>query len=151
VLPNAWVGFLLLLGAGYLAGLLLTSLSLLWSALIGLPTRIILGVPMAELRRHGSRNDEIAAVDKEAGMTLAKMQAEATLCQNLLSAFIVLVIASETGTFTIPALANHGAGYRWIVLVTLLATALFRTVAYLARQESLYKIHISNKHRLKTT
>ena len=47
LVSNAWIGFLLLLGAGYLAGLLLTSLSLLWSVLIGLPVRFFLRIPTA--------------------------------------------------------------------------------------------------------
>src|SRR5579862_2372823 len=69
--PNAWVGFLLLMGAGYLAGLLLTPVSVLWNIVIGLPTRLILNTPMnrgkpitrcdriVELQALWSRNDQI--------------------------------------------------------------------------------------------
>lgn len=144
LVTNAWIGFLLLLGAGYLVGLLLTPLSLVWSALIGLPIRIILRVPTADWR-HGSRNDEIAAKDKEAGATLAKMQAEATLCQNLLSAFIVLIVANDTGTFLVPALNAYGTKYRWIIFGVLVTAAVFRTAAYLGRQNSLYEIYKPHK------
>jgi hypothetical protein len=144
LVSSAWIGFILLLGAGYLAGLLLTSLSLLWSALIGLPARTIFRMPTADWR-HGSRNDEIAAKDKEAGATLAKMQAEATLCQNLLSGFLVLLIANDTGTFSVSALSAHGPMYRWVIFLALLAAAVFRTVAYLGRQNSLYKIYLPKK------
>jgi hypothetical protein len=147
LVSKSWIGFFLLLGAGYLAGLLLTPLSFLWNVLIGLPTRIILGIPFAELRRQWSRNDEIAAADKEAGTTLAKMEAEATLCQNLLSAFVVLIIANEKKNFLVPALGDH----RCIIFLALLLAALFRTVVYLGRQKSFYEIYILKKGRLGTT
>ena len=142
VLSNSWVGFLLLVGAGYLAGLLLTTLSVLWSLLIGLVIRIAFRTRAANFR-HASRNDEIAAADKDAGVTIAKMQAEATLCQNLLSAFVVLIFANDTGAFTVSALMGHGTGCRWTVFFVLLVAAVFRTVVYLERQNSLYSIHVS--------
>jgi hypothetical protein len=175
LISNPWVGFLVVTGAGYLAGLLLTTLSPLWSVLIGAPVRILLDgsiigelwkqinaerkkpksdrIPTLTLLRklitallgHASRNDKIATIDKEAGTTLAKMQAEATLCQNLVSAFVILVIVNEKGTFTVLALKDHGIEYRWVIFLTLLATAVFRTVVYLGRQDGLYKLYVTKK------
>ena len=151
---NAWVGFLLLMGAGYLAGLVLTPLSFFWNVLIGLPIQIMLNKAvtggkrirlsslMVTLWPLWSRNDEIAAADKEAGTVVAKMQAEATLCQNLLSAYVVLIIANEKRSYLVPALGDHGSAFRWIVFLGLLAAAVFRTVTYLGRQNNLHRIHI---------
>jgi hypothetical protein len=121
---SPWVGFLLLLGAGYLTGLVLTSGSLLWDVLA--------------LQRW-SRNDEIAAVDKDAGAVLAKMAAEAALCQNLLTAFVVLLIVNPR------VFVDHVAGYRWAICLSLLVAAVYRTVVYIRRQSSLYEIHVLRK------
>jgi hypothetical protein len=132
---NAWVGFFLLLGAGYLAGLVLTALSFVWGPLIGLPIQFGLDIPVSEW----SRNDKIANVNPEAGATLAKMQAEATLAQNLLTAFIILWFADGgKGTLCLGLVMRH----RMIIVLALGLTALFRTLAYLGRQQNLYEIYL---------
>jgi hypothetical protein len=137
--PKGGAGFLLLLGAGYLAGLLLTTFSTLWSMIFGLPVWVMLHQPIGEfLKGRTSRNDKIAEKNKEAGTTLAKMQAEATLCQNLLTAFLLLIIVKAEHNSWVPALDHLRGGYRCAALLILLATAVVRTGLYLGRQSTLY-------------
>jgi hypothetical protein len=90
-----WEKLLLLLGAGYIVGLLLTALSVLWLP-VELLIMVVLRTPMKNWRRGLTRNDEIAVRSEQAGATLAKMQAEATLCQNLFSGFSLLVLLNHT-------------------------------------------------------
>lgn len=132
-----WVKLTLLVGAGYVAGLLLTPLSRLWLPLELLLLKI-LRIPIDDWRRGLPRNDEIAARDQQAGATLAKMQAEATLCQNLFCAFVLLILLNYTGTFLVPA-----AG-KWVMGLILGLAAIFRTTVYLGRQNNLYEIVVHN-------
>jgi hypothetical protein len=172
LVSSSWVGFLLLLGAGYIVGLLLTPFTLFWSILIGLPTQIILFKKFREalwsrfLNKKSadgkkgivddfsslwSQYDEIAKANKEAGTTIAKMAAEATLSQNLLSGFVVLIIADEEKMHLMPSLGDRDAEYRWAIFLALLASAIFRTVAYLGRQDGLYRDYSLDKKRASTT
>jgi len=134
---NAWVGFFLLLGAGYIAGLLLTTLSLLWTVLIGLPIQCAFNIRINEW----SRNDEIAEVNPEAGTTLAKMQAEATLAQNLLTGFVVLWIAVEKGALCLGPIKH----YPWAIFPVLGGSVVFRTAVYLGRQQKLYEMYFPER------
>jgi hypothetical protein len=78
----SWSTLTVVLGAGYIVGLVLTPLSLPWG-LVQFAVRYVLKMPKWDWREV----DQIASKNKEAGSTLAKMQAEAVLCQNLFSAF----------------------------------------------------------------
>jgi hypothetical protein len=134
---------LLLVGAGYVAGLLLTPLSLLLAPIDLLIMRV-LRIHIGDWRRGLSRNDEVAAKDKDAGATLAKMQAESTLCKNLFSAFLLLIILNDTHRVTVPAVDAYGRASRWIILLILGSSAIFRTAVYLGRQNHLYEIVVRN-------
>ncbi|MBR0775347.1 hypothetical protein JQ625_10940 [Bradyrhizobium diazoefficiens] len=74
-------------------------------------------------------NDEISANNAEAGATIAKMQAEAALCHNMLVGVLVLPL------FACPV--KHWDYWRVAVIVLVIA-ALYRTAAYLVRQKQLY-------------
>jgi len=155
------VAFLLLLGAGYIAGLLLTPFSPVWSFPLlpffnerfGLPKASILpsrskaGTPATEsgAALMSTRNDRVGAVDPAAGATLAKMQAEATLCKNLTTAFVLLGFVDLLGLADVPALHGASAGLLISVFVLLWFTALFRTALYLGRQNLLYRIFVEDR------
>jgi hypothetical protein len=142
--PDSWVAFLLLAGAGYLAGLLLTPLSLIWTVVI-MPAEAIIFRKKPSLNwRRGIRNDEIAIRNKDAGLNLAKMQAEATLCQNLVSAFVVLMVADWSKTFPVLALENRGLTDRCVLFLILLACAGFQTLSYMSSQSRLYHLFIES-------
>jgi hypothetical protein len=145
LVPDNWVGFLLLTGAGYLSGLLLTPFSLVWSVVI-LPLQfLLLRVPGFDWRRTG-RNEEIATKNKDAALNLSKMQAEATLCQNLVTAFVVLVFADKSGAFPVQMFRNHGKGYQLIMFLVLLTAAVFQTMSYVVQQNRLHRFHLPSKH-----
>ncbi|MEA2561408.1 MAG: hypothetical protein QOH06_2912 [Acidobacteriota bacterium] len=149
------VAFLLLLGAGYIAGLLLTPFSFVWSfpllpffnARFGLPKASI-SIDQFKAETSASsgaalmstRNDRVAAIDPAAGATLAKMQAEAILCKNLTTAFVLLVVVDLLGLVDVPAL--NGASSQLLIsgFILLWFAALHRTAVYLGRQNLLYKI-----------
>jgi hypothetical protein len=134
-----WAKSTLVVGAGYVTGLLLTSLSIVWSP-INYAVMAILRIPIDNWRHGLPRNDEIAAKDKKAGGTLAKMQAEATLCQNLFCAFLLLVVLNSSGAFLIPAV--NALRPTWVVLLVLGLAGIFRTTVYLGRQSHLYELYI---------
>lgn len=90
LVSNAWIAFFILLGAGYIAGLVLTALSSVYFFSVGWLLRRCLHVPLDDW--HG--NDKISKENPEVGMTLAKMGAEETLAQNLLIGFIILWIVN---------------------------------------------------------
>jgi len=134
-----WVKLALLLGAGYVAGLVLTTLTV-----ILLPVDWVIAAILEVPTKSWQRNDAISERDKDAGATLAKMQAEATLCQNLFCAFLLLIVLHGIAKFPLPALDALAPAYRCVVLLMFGLAAIFRTSAYLGRQERLYKIYVSN-------
>jgi hypothetical protein len=155
------VAFLLLLGAGYIAGLLLTPFSPVWSfpllpffnARFGLPKFSILpSRSKTETTKAESgaalmstRNDRVGAVDPAAGATLAKMQAEATLCKNLTTAFVLLICVDYLGLTDVPVLHGASTQLRISGLILLWFAAIFRTALYLGRQNALYRIFVVEK------
>ncbi len=134
-----WAKLTLWIGAGYVAGLPLTLLSIVWIPIDFLLTAIQ-QIPVNNWRHELPRNDEIAAIDKEVAATLAKMQAGATLCQNLFCGFLVLVLLNSTGAFPVPTVDAHGSACRWIMMLILGISAIFRTAVYLDRQDRLDKL-----------
>jgi hypothetical protein len=137
-----WVRLTLLLGAGYVAGLLLlTPLSLPWS-LVQLLVRRILKMPLKEWRYGPSLYDQIAAKDKEAGTTLVKMQAEAMLCQNLFTAFTVLLVLNGKNVVSVPLLKDCTTLYGVIILLILAGSCVHRITAYLVREKRLHRIYL---------
>jgi hypothetical protein len=135
------IKFLLLLGAGYIAGLLLTSVSVLWGW-VDLLILLVLHGPFG-WRDWSSRNDEIYVKDKDAGTTLAKMEAEATLCKNLLTGFLLLLILNDSGTFLVPAISAMDTHRQWkcIIILILGLSAIVRTALYRSRQNNLHDIN----------
>lgn len=128
---------LLTLGA-YICGMLLTPFGALTAYGAGKLVELYLPklprckdlkvLPEAEWAK--GPNDLIAAVNVEAGATIAKMQAEATLCHNM---FVGILALPFFGTL------NHWE--YWKLAAALLAmTAVYRTGVYLVRQKQLYDL-----------
>jgi hypothetical protein len=132
-----WLKVTLLLGAGYVAGLVLTPLSAPWG-LVQIRVRKKLGMPWD--RKEGSSwGDEIDKEDKAAGTTIAKMQAEALLCQNLFTAFLALILINMGHTLTL--IARCSILWRTLILLVLASCALHRIVAYVVREKRLHKVY----------
>lgn len=133
----------LLLVLGYLIGMLLTAISIVWSTpvliLAAFPcTRSALVLKESRLLKAlvelGTRNDAIAIRNPEAGVTLAKMQAETMLGKNLLTAYLATLFSQCLG-LTIPALlCALGPTARMAILLLLALSAVFRSVVYMGRQ-----------------
>jgi hypothetical protein len=136
-----WVKLILALGAGYIAGLLLTPLSLPWG-LVHLLVRLILKMRIKDWQYGLTLYDAILVKDKEAGGTLVKMQAEAVLCQNLFGAFIALIIINATGVMPVPLVKYCSRSCFFIIFSILAASSVNRIIAYLIRENRLYKIHV---------
>jgi hypothetical protein len=132
-----WSKLTLLLGAGYVLGLILTPLSAPWD-LVQLLVRKVLKTPF-DWKEGASGGDEVDKKDKAAGATIAKMQAEAVLCQNLFTAFLVLVIINTEHKLTLIACCTIFC--RSLILLVLALCAFQRTIAYLAREKRLHRIY----------
>ena len=91
--------FLLLVAMGYLAGLFLQSLSMWVGAIPRCFIKRRLGLQNLSPHQIAHRSDQIGIKNKEAGATLTKMSAEATLCENLLLGILLLSIPSWLGLF----------------------------------------------------
>jgi hypothetical protein len=91
------------------------------------------------------RNDEISVRNAQAGATLAKMQAEATLCQNLFTGFLLLLVLNDTGLVLVPLVNTLCPAVRWLLLAILGLSAIFRIAAYCGRQNNLYEIIVSHR------
>ncbi len=136
-----WVKLVLFLGGGYIAGLLLTPLSLPWG-LVQYIVRLVLKMPIRDWQHGPSLFDAISAKDKEAGGTLVKMMAEAVLCQNLFGALVALVIINGANVMPV-ALINYCSRNGLVTMFLILAAACVqRIAAYLVRENRLYKIHV---------
>jgi hypothetical protein len=133
----SWAKIGLLVGAGYVTGLLLTPISFLWSP-IGWAVAKILGAP-TDWKRGSYGNDEVSRANAEAGATLAKMQAEATLCLNLFSGFLLLNILNACWRI-IPAVNENRSLSKWVLLLLAVAV-IFRVTAYLGRQKQLHGLY----------
>ncbi len=117
-------------------------MTIVWSLPVAFVLRSRLGLQSTDtMETLSARNDEVAAKSAEAGATLAKMQAEATLCQNLLTGFLVLLVLDRTGTVAIPVLDGHGFAFRVFVALGLAAASIFREGAYLFRQKRLHGLY----------
>lgn len=139
LVPDSVVGLILLLGAGYVVGFLLTPLSLAWNAIIMPLSWFLLRVPGLDWR-HTKLNEEIALKGPEAALNLTKMQAEATMCQNLLSGYVFLFMADWKMGFSVPMLHDHGLLFAYTMPLLLGVCAVFQTMAYIRRQKMLYSI-----------
>jgi hypothetical protein len=140
-----WIKIALLLGAGYITGLVLTPFSSLWAP-IYLQVRRTSDGPDKNLSRSlwdVSLMDYISAKDKEAGATIAKMRAEAVLSANLFTGFLLLWLIS----WHHPLLVMDAIGLRMKMLILLLLAicSIQRALACAGREERLYKIHFSNQ------
>jgi hypothetical protein len=132
-----WAKLTLVLGAGYIVGLVLTPLSFLWGVL-QLLMRRVLKMPTWKWREGPHLSDLISAKNKEAGATLAKMQAEAILCQNLFTAFLWLIIINKFYPFA--PISGCDTRSRLLILLVLGFSSAHRIGAYLIRENRLFGI-----------
>jgi hypothetical protein len=133
-----WAKLTLVLGVGYIVGLVLTPLSFLWG-LLQLLVRRVLKMPAWKWREGPQLSDLISAKNKEAGATLAKMQAEAILCQNLFTAFLLLIIINKFSPFA--PISGCSACCRTLILLILGFSSAHRIAAYLYREKRLCGIY----------
>jgi len=84
------------------------------------------------------RSDAIGLWNKDAGATLAKMSAEAILCQNLLVALLGVVLAHREGIYVMSALDRISDWAVNLLVVLLIISVIHRNVAFLFRQKSYY-------------
>jgi|ERR1700722_6978187 hypothetical protein len=133
-----WSKLAILLGAGYVVGMLLTPLSLPWLLVHGLK-RYGFRLKGINFKEGESGTDEIAAKDKEAGETLSKMQAEALLCENLFSGFALLLILNRW-CFTIPLISCCDTSLCVGILLLLGVCSVHRILAYITRETRLRRM-----------
>ena len=143
--------FVLLLGFGYIAGHLLTTISVflnlvLWNRRILRPVKRRLRLkheitpdnPLRAFDEVYHRIDRAAKADASAGAIMKKMEAGATLSDNLLSGWLIILLYQQVGG-RVEWLID--AGWRpWVALAVtlgLLATCYVRRVAFIVRQDSL--------------
>jgi hypothetical protein len=133
-----WAKLTLVLGAGYIVGLVLTPLSFPWGFL-QLIARRVLKMPAWDWREGPHLSDLISAKNKEAGTTLAKMQAEAILCQNLFTAFLLLIIINHI--FPLALISGCCTWCRTLIFLVLGLGSAHRIGAYLIREKRLCGIY----------
>lgn len=143
--------FILLL-LSYLTGIVLTGFSWLWDRLcLFVLTRSTdlseeLGLDGTEAFSKqwsviGRKMDEVMVVSGEAGKTLVKGLAEVTLCENLLTALLVLAalgVASKSAWFYSPE------QYPWqflLAALALLLSVVFRQMMFVGRVKLAHEIH----------
>lgn len=143
--------FVLLLGFGYIAGHLLTTISVFlnlvfWNPWIlrrvkrrlGLKREIEPDNPLRAFDEVYHRIDRAAKADANAGAIMKKMEAGATLSDNLLSGWLVILSYQLLGgrvEWLIDAMWRPWAALA--VTLGLIATAYVRRVAFIVRQDSL--------------
>lgn len=140
---------LLALMTGYILGLLLTPVA---TVLCGIVIVSIRQAVRKQLRFYkngdwnmvrvsrkiSARSDAIALRDKHAGATLAKMSAEAILCQNLFIGFLLLIAGSRYGFLDSPTFQRLTTESILIIGALLAISVLYRNIAFFFRQESYY-------------
>jgi hypothetical protein len=133
----SWAKIVLLIGAGYLVGLVLTAFSLPWG-LIRLVTLRFCGVEDWKKAFGWSPCDAIGAVSKEAGEILLKMRAEAVLSQNLVAGFAVLWMVNALSPF--PLMSGVLAKIAMLVLLSI--CTIHRTAAQAIREVRFARIYL---------
>jgi hypothetical protein len=131
-----WEKLVLLFGAGYITGLVLTSLTFVF-----VPVDLAIAVSLKIHINNWQWTDEISARDKDMGATLAKMHAEKMLCQSLFCAFLLLILSNWVAIFRIPSLDALPTVYRWAISLMLGFAAIFRAYVYLRRLKHLHQIY----------
>lgn len=136
-LSGGVLGVLALLLGGYLAGMVMTPVSLIWDYLSFVLVSLLL------VRQHGgwmqvtARMDLVGTRKVEAGGTLAKMMAETVLCENLLTVAVIGYLLSPQAWRVPGPLAFWRLEEWWIVaIVGLSINILFRQSALLYRLTS---------------
>ncbi|MBZ5525676.1 MAG: hypothetical protein LAP21_25930 [Acidobacteriia bacterium] len=137
--PDPSVGAILALAfGGYLVGLILSSFSGVFLALIKLVLNII---PLAKSRFSNPQllslnsplvDDALGIKDKEAGATLAKVAAELVLSQNMLLGFTVLLVIQSLG-HPIYLISSASSGLLLVIWIMLLVVVVHRSLVYLIR------------------
>jgi hypothetical protein len=86
------------------------------------------------------------AKSERLGSTLFKIEAEATLCQNLFAAFMTLVILRGCGYLSYaPSLVDPHNRLTWVVGLLILATAIHRTAVVFRRLRSFRQVLGANR------
>jgi len=140
---------LLVLMTGYIVGLLLTPVATMLCGIVIVSIRQAVRKQLGFYkygdwnmvrvsRKISARSDAIGLQDKDAGATLAKMSAEATLCQNLFIGFLILIVASRYGFVDSPTFDGLTTESILIIGALLAISVVYRNVAFLFRQESYY-------------
>ena len=145
VMPDTGANLLLLIGAGYLTGMLLTPVSLTWNAIIMPLAHYLLDASGLDWRR-SELNEEIGVKHKQGFLNLEKMQAEATLCQNLLSGYVILFVLNLSGAHSVQLFRGHGPVFVSLIFLLLLTCAVFLTLSYVRRQDIVHRLHVPQKH-----
>jgi hypothetical protein len=142
--------FVLLLGFGYIAGHLLTTISVFLNLLVWNPwilrrlkrgllkDKIASDNPWRAFEEVYHLIDRTAKADPNAGAIMKKMEAGATLSDNLLSGWLVILAYQQFGG-RVHWLIDP-PWYPWVALMVtlgLVATVWFRRVAFILRQDSL--------------
>jgi hypothetical protein len=99
----------------------------------------VLKMPAWDWREGPHLTDLISAKNKEAGASLAKMQAEAILCQNLFTAFVWLIIITAISPFA--PISGCGTLCRILIFLVLGLSSAHRITAYLIREKRLCGIY----------
>jgi hypothetical protein len=153
--------FVLLIGLGYVAGHLLTTVSFVLNMILWNPLFLRLARYLVDLRYDFRSNwtipvfdvvyqriDWAAKRDATAGAILKKMEAGAALSDNLLSAWLIVLLyrwfggsigwAVNLGGWSTPAL--------WLVTLVLVASVYSRRGAFIVRQDRLlHQLHDPNQ------
>lgn len=143
--------FVLLLGLGYIAGHLLTTISFLLNLVIWCPWvlrrvkhrlnlkhEIISDNPVRAFEEVYRRIDKVAKADPNAGAIMKKMEAGATLSESLLSGWLIILLYQLFGGRVYWSI--DAGWYGWVagaVTVGLIMTAYLRRGAFIVRQDGL--------------
>jgi len=143
--------FLVLVGGSFVAGILLNALgALMFDVPLQIVSRILPEARELAPNLLWDELDRIDATSERHGALLFKMEAEATLCQNLFAAFLALVILRSCGyLMNAPALIDRHRPLTWILGLLILGTAVHRTAVIFRRLRSIRNVlHLkpANKH-----
>lgn len=132
-----WTKLLFVLAAGYIVGLVLNPFTLPWISLQS-GTRELLGVKRGDWKNGNDIADKLNARNKEVGLLLFKMQAEAVLCQVLFAEFVLIWFCQGR---LHDKMMELGSTLRWTVLAILFVSAAHRTIIYVYREKRMLAIY----------
>src|SRR5207244_231542 len=133
---------LLLIGASYVTGILLNALgALLFDVPLEILSRIFVRARGISPNTLWDELDMLESKSERHGATLFKIEAEATLCQNLFAAFLALVILRVSGHVPYaPSLVDPHNQITWVVGLLILGAAIHRTAVVFRRLRSFRQV-----------